>query len=138
MKYLFEWTPAISVGDKIIDTQHQKLLGEVNTLLSYIVAERDDQMISDAVAFLDRYISDHLSYEEKYMEEHNYPDIEAHKKLHKDFIEHYKFFHKQLDAGVSRETLATEIEQYIGNWWLDHIGKEDHKYAIYIASQEQK
>ena len=40
MKYLFEWTPAISVGDAIIDEQHQRLLGEVNTLLSYIVSKK--------------------------------------------------------------------------------------------------
>jgi len=40
MKYLFEWTPAISVDDPIIDGQHQRLLGEVNVLLSYIVAEK--------------------------------------------------------------------------------------------------
>jgi hemerythrin len=138
MKYLFEWTPAISVDDKKIDGQHQKLLGQVNTLLSYIVAEKNDAMVIDAVTFLDKYINEHLAYEEIYMAEHKYPDIENHIKYHKDFIEHYKSFKEKLLAGVSRESLALEIEQYIGNWWLIHIAVEDHKYAEFIKTHENK
>lgn len=137
MKYLFEWTPAISVGDAKIDGQHQKLLGQVNTLLSYIVSEKNDAIVIDAVIFLDKYINEHLAYEEQYMAEHKFPDIENHIKYHKDFIEHYKTFKDKLYAGVSRESLALEIEQYIGNWWLTHIAVEDHKYAEFIKSHEQ-
>jgi len=136
MKYLFEWTPSISVGDAVIDGQHQRLLGQVNTLLSYIISEKNDALIVEAVSFLDKYISDHLAYEEKYMSDHKYPDIENHIKYHKDFIEHYKVFKEKLDAGVSRETLALEIEQYIGDWWIAHIGYEDKKYAEFIKSHE--
>ena len=137
MKYLFEWTPEMSVYDVIIDEQHKRLLGEVNTLLSYVVAEKNDEMISQAISFLDRYITEHLYYEEQYMEDHKFPLLKEHLKLHKDFIDHYNFFKKQFDAGVSRETLAFEIEQYIGNWWIEHIGKEDHKYAEYIRIHEK-
>jgi len=136
MKYLFEWTPKISVGDVIIDKQHQRLLGQVNTLLSYIISEKDDTIVTEAVAFLDEYINDHFAYEEQYMAEHKFPGIENHIKYHKDFIEHYKNFKERLLAGVSRETLSLEIEQYIGNWWLTHIAVEDHKYAEFIKNHE--
>ena len=138
MKYLFQWTPEISVGDEKIDGQHQRLLGQVNTLLSYIVSEKNDAIVSDAVSFLDKYINEHFAYEEYYMQEHNYPDKENHIKYHKDFAEHYKAFKERLNAGVSRESLALEIEQYIGNWWLTHIAVEDHKYAEFIKARENK
>lgn len=134
MKYLFEWTPEISVFDTKIDGQHQRLLGQVNTLLSYIVSEKNDAIVIDAVKFLDKYISEHLAYEKKYMLEHKYPDIENHIKLHEDFIKHYKTFRERLNAGVPRESLALEIENYIGNWWLSHIAVEDHKYAEFIKA----
>ena len=138
MKYLFEWTPEISVGDATIDGQHQRLLGQVNTLLSYVVSEKNDAIVDEAVAFLDEYINNHLAYEEKYMTEHKYPDIENHIKYHKNFIENYKNFKEKLNAGVSRESLALDIEQYIGNWWLQHIGFEDKKYALFIKEHEAK
>ena len=136
MKYLFEWTPEISVGDVIIDGQHQRLLGQVNTLLSYIIAEKDDKIIADAVSFLDKYVKEHFAYEEEYMTEHKYPDIVGHVKYHKNFAEEYEMFKKKFDAGVSKEALALEIEEYIGNWWLQHIGHEDKKYAVYIKDHE--
>jgi hemerythrin-like metal-binding protein len=132
MKYLFEWTPEISVGEAKIDEQHKRLLGQTNTLLSYVIAEKNDAIVIDAVYFLDKYINEHFVYEEQYMAEHKFPEIKEHIKHHADFIEHYKSFKEKLLAGVSRESLALEIEQYIGNWWLEHIGKEDHKYGVFI------
>jgi hemerythrin-like metal-binding protein len=136
MKYLFEWTPEISVNNAIIDGQHQRLLGQVNTLISYVVSDKFDAVVTDAVVFLDKYINEHFVYEEQYMMEYKFPEIEAHKILHADFIFHYKKFKERMNAGVSRETLAMEIEQYIGNWWLEHIAKEDKKYADYIKNHE--
>ena len=136
MKFLFEWTPKISVGDETIDKQHQKLLGQVNTLLSAVVSGLNDQTTLEAVAFLDTYITDHLLYEEKYMKEHNFPDIENHIKMHRDFIEHYKIFKDNLTKGVSKEILALDIEQYIGNWWIEHIGIADKQYALFIQGQK--
>ena len=136
MKYLFEWTPNISVGNKKIDGQHQKLLGQVNTLISYIISGKNDEVVAEAISFLDKYIDEHLEYEEKYMTEHRYPDKDKHVKFHDDFIQYYKTFKKQLDAGIPKEDLAIEIEQYIGNWWLEHIGKEDKKYADYIRNDK--
>lgn len=138
MKYLFEWTPAISVFDNKIDAQHQRLLGQINTLLSYILSEKNDEIIVEAVSFLDRYVNEHFTYEEKYMVDHEYPDIENHIKWHKDFAKHYEIFKKELSAGASRETLALDIEHYIGNWWLTHITVEDHKYAEFIKAHEKK
>jgi len=134
MKYLFEWTSDISVGNDKIDQQHQRLLGQVNILLSYIVSGEKNEIVIEAVSFLDRYINEHFTYEEQYMMEHKYPDIENHIKHHKDFIEHYNNFKKRLNAGISKETLALEIENYIGNWWLEHIGHEDKKYAEFIKN----
>src|ERR1035437_3012954 len=138
MKYLFEWTPAISVEDMKIDAQHQRLLGEVNNLLSYVVSGKDEKIVDDSVAFLDEYITDHLAYEEEYMAKHKYPDIEKHIEYHKDFIVRYELFKHKLNDGVSRESLVLEIEQYIGNWWLNHIGIADKKYAEYIKTHALK
>ncbi len=137
MKYMFEWTPEISVNDEIIDNQHRKLLGQINTLLEDITKGVSDERLLEAVTFLDKYIYGHLAYEEKYMREHNYPYIDEHKKMHGDFIGHYKIFKEKMDKSAQREVLALEIEQYMGNWWLDHIGKEDKKYAVYIMQHEK-
>lgn len=137
MKYLFEWTPAISVGNEIIDKQHQKLLNELNVLLSNLFADSADTVIDEAVSFLSRYIDEHLMYEEKYMEEHKYPEIDFHKSLHRGFMDQYEVFKKRLAGGAPKKELILEIEEYIGTWWIHHIGVEDKKYAVYIQKHEK-
>ncbi|MFA5934829.1 MAG: hemerythrin family protein [Candidatus Paceibacterota bacterium] len=136
MNYLFEWTTSISVNEKNIDMQHKRLLHQVNILLSAVVNNSGDEIITEAIDFLDSYINEHLMYEEKYMIENNYPDIEKHVTMHHDFIIHYKDFKNKFIAGVSKDKLALEIEQYIGNWWIEHIGKMDKQYALYIESKK--
>jgi len=124
----------MSVFDEKIDAQHQKLLNQVNVMLSSILGGKGHETVHDAINFLDKYIFEHLAYEEVYMSEHKYPDIENHKKMHRDFIEHYKKFKKNFEAGASKEVLALDIEQYIGNWWIEHIGVEDKKYALFVKN----
>jgi len=138
MRYLFEWTPAISVGDETIDKQHQKLLNELNVLLSNLFAGSSDKIINEAVSFLSEYIDGHLAYEEKYMEEHKYPEIDFHKSLHRGFMDQYEVFKKRLAAGASKKELILEIEEYIGSWWIHHISIEDKKYAVFIQQMEKK
>ena len=137
MKYLFEWTPAMSVGDEIIDKQHQRLLNELNVLISNLFAGSADVIIGDAVSFLSKYIKEHLLYEEKYMEEHKYPEIDFHKSLHRGFMDQYEVFKKRLSEGAPKKELILEIEEYIGSWWIHHIGVEDKKYAVFIQENEK-
>jgi hemerythrin-like metal-binding protein len=88
--------------------------------------------VEEAINFFDDYIKDHLVYEENYMLSNNYPDFFGHKNLHEDFIEKYNLFKSQLKSGVPANVLIMDVETYIGNWWLNHIGIEDKKYDIFI------
>ena len=139
MEYkFFEWTPDISVGEPNIDGQHQKLLGEVNTILSNLIAGADDNIIREAISFLNDYIDTHFAYEEKYMQDHGYPEFETHKSFHQDFIKHYDDFKQKFEnKTVPRTELISQVETYIGNWWLQHIKIADKKYATFIESQNK-
>lgn len=128
----FEWTSELSVGNNVIDVQHKRLLSQVNKIISSIATGIDKEDVEDAINFFDEYIKDHLAYEEAYMLSNNYPDFLEHKNLHEDFIEKYNLFKGQLKAGVPADILIMDVETYIGNWWLKHIGIEDKKYAIFI------
>ncbi|MBU6370585.1 MAG: hemerythrin family protein [Patescibacteria group bacterium] len=133
----FEWTKDMSVGDETIDRQHQQLLKEIDILLSVLIAGADETAIASAVAFLSDYIATHLAYEEEYMRQHGYPDIDFHISLHRDFIDHYELFKKEVTDGVPRKELISEIAQYVGAWWLKHILIEDKKYARYVAEHRK-
>lgn len=134
----FEWTESISVGNEAIDSQHKKLLAQINEIINDIVSNVNQVKVKEAIGFLDSYIKEHLLFEEEYMKSINYPHLEEHKKIHQDFIQKYYKFKGEFNRGEENEKLMLEIEKYIGEWWIEHIGKEDKKYYLFAEEQKNK
>lgn len=135
MDIQFTWTPALSVGDEKLDQQHHQLLEQINKLLNAIVAGKDNLLvIGNTLEFLDQYIDAHFADEERYMQEHQYPGLEAHHKLHTQFIEQYSSIRARMLAFDSPEKVLVDLEQHLGRWWIDHIGVADKEYAEYVRT----
>jgi hemerythrin-like metal-binding protein len=132
MSIYFEWTKDMSVGEDHIDNQHQKLLLQINEIIHAMTFGATSKEVSEAIHFFDGYVNDHFSYEEEYMRKYNYPEFDEHRGRHKEFILNNLSFKKKLNSGVSPRELILDIETYIGQWWLKHIGQEDKKYHDFI------
>lgn len=134
-----KWTEDFSVGDKEIDSQHKKLLMEINKILDAIVFGVDAKEVHDnIIPFLDEYIKEHFSYEENYMRKMNYPNFKKHKRQHYNFIKNYIKFKNEFDNGVDRKKFISRIEKFLGTWWLKHIGKEDREYQQFLINERSK
>ena len=136
MEIKFMWDQNMSVNDDIIDSQHKQLLNQINILLDVIFNEKDISVIKETVMFLDQYISGHLKYEEEYMTKHMYPEFSEHKKVHENFNEKYAEFKTRLETSGPTKEIFSEVETFLGNWWIHHIGHEDKKYAQFIKENE--
>ncbi|PJA46923.1 hemerythrin [Candidatus Uhrbacteria bacterium CG_4_9_14_3_um_filter_41_35] len=128
---MLEWNPSISVNDATIDSQHQKLLHQINVLLETIRSHSEKEKTEESLKFLDDYINDHLAYEEVYMKKHQYPAYKEHKQIHQTFKKRYKAFKIELKT-ESNEVVTNNIENFLANWWWNHISVEDQKYQDYI------
>lgn len=128
----FEWTKDMSVDEDNIDYQHQQLLEQLNKIIDVMFLGTKSKEVSEAVSFFEKYYKEHFSYEEYYMEKHNYPALEEHKSKHGDFIKKYFAFKEKLGKGVKLDELTMEIEKYLGKWWIEHIGREDQKYRLFL------
>jgi hemerythrin len=136
MKYLFEWTSDMSVNEAKIDAQHKELFNQMNILMSAIVNHMELGVTENAMDFLGKYIESHLKYEEEYMSENNYPELDKHKVEHKDFIDNYLKLKAKRLYDVPVNEIVSEIEMFLGNWLIAHIGHTDQKYAVYIKQQK--
>lgn len=136
MSISFQWTKDISVGNDLIDNQHKKLLAQINKIVESLVFGVDQKKLEDIIAFFDEYINEHFSYEEEYMKKINYPHLEEHKKMHQDFINNYIKFKSEFNKDIDKEKIIFEIENYIGKWWIEHIGKEDKKYQLFLEEKD--
>lgn len=133
MDFHFEWTVEMSVGEPMIDAQHIKLLGQLNTVIDAMVHGPTSIEVLDALTFFERYVSEHLTYEEAYMEKHAYSGIAHHKELHEDFRHRYAEFRSQLESGQKPVNVLIGMEGFLGRWFLDHIKHEDQKYHLEIG-----
>lgn len=130
MAIYFKWTKEMSVGNEIIDSQHKRLLSQVNEIINALAFGVNSNQVKSALDFFDQYITEHFKFEEEYMKEMNFPDLDEHIKYHQDFVQKY-FDFKEKFSQIPPEELILEIEEYLGNWWIEHIGKEDKKYYLF-------
>lgn len=136
------WTKKMSVYDEKIDGQHKRLLETLEELREELSSGVDMNTLRKTLDFLSKYITEHLDYEESYLIKHNYPDFDKHKAIHDKFRAYYKGFgdkfRKVYYAGnfssKDIEVLVTDAENFLADWWLNHIQKDDHKYAVFIKS----
>jgi hemerythrin-like metal-binding protein len=137
MGFQFTWTEELSVGNTALDREHERLLEQVNILVNAIVAQNDPAVIQSVIEFLNTYITDHFSHEERYMMDNDYPDVEAHIALHREFTRQYDELKQKILLHGSSEDLLLDAENKLARWWVEHIGVEDKKYAAFIAIREK-
>ena len=136
MSVYFEWNESMSVDEPTIDAQHKRLLAQVNKVIEAMLFGIASKEVNEAISFFDTYINEHLAYEEEYMRRRGYLDLEKHKQKHQDFRKKYAEFNEKLKGGKTSSELLIEMEEFLGNWWLGHIGYEDKKYHDALGSVE--
>jgi len=122
---LIEWSKALSVDIKVIDDQHKKLLGYMNSLYEALNQKKEKDILMGLFDDLDDYTRTHFVLEEKYFEKFNYIDTKSHVLQHKEFIKKLEQMKKQIPKDLmDSEDLLT----FLLEWLMNHIKISDHNY----------
>ena len=128
------WTPALSIGVEEIDRQHKQLIKLVNELLAMDNIRVDSEMISDALTRMTDYANYHFTSEEKFMQEQGYPQFEAHRRQHVEFIR--KTAELAIGAIAHRKTVPVEMLEYLKSWLVNHIMISDMKIRDFVERKK--
>jgi len=124
------WNNSYSVGNLTIDDEHMQMIQVYNELIDLIENDENDRRsFASILSKLTDFSLYHFKNEEKYMLDMKYPDIEEHKKLHKEYIYQVALFNTELLG--PNPPKPTEIIFFVKNWLDNHIFKEDIKYEKY-------
>jgi hemerythrin len=124
---LIQWNDSLSVGVAEIDKQHQKLVQMINDLHDAMRQAKGSSVLGPLVSGLIDYTNTHFKAEEKYFIRFAYPETEAHKKLHADFVAKVLDFKKKFEA--NSVGLSMDVMNFLSNWLQSHIKGEDKKYT---------
>ena len=123
------WTDDLSVKNQQIDKEHQQLFQLIDNFYIGIMDNSPRERLEELIIGLVDYTSTHFENEEKHMMLMNYPDLEAHRKLHQHFIEKVKNYHERLISG--KLILSIEVTNFLKDWLVNHIKGSDQQYAAF-------
>jgi len=123
----FQWDEGLSVGNSLIDRDHQELIELVNSLHQAASDGREAALIGRILDNLLSYTQEHFQREEMLMEYINYPDQLAHKALHKKLIAQVLVLQEALNKGA--HTVARDTAELLRFWLTHHIHRNDRQLA---------
>lgn len=131
MNLYITWKAENEVGIPIIDEQHRGAVATINSLFYFMQQDKGMEALLPTLKVLDQYTKIHFETEEMILTQEGYPDLEAHVMIHRDLV-------RQM-AEVMRRAVAqsdpTIVLVFLKDWWMDHINKEDKKYAAYMRAK---
>lgn len=128
---IFEWTPALAVGNEAIDSDHRHLIDLINKLFFAISNGKGNVVLGEIVDELIQYTETHFQREEALMQKIGYGSYEAHKAAHDVLVVEVRQLQAQFIAGLVVSPM--NVFSFLGDWLFKHIQACD--VALGAASQ---
>ncbi len=122
------WNEEKSLGIPIIDEQHRGIISTINSLYYFIQNGRGDEVLKPTLTILEQYTTVHFKTEEDLMKKAKYPSLDQHMAYHEALVEKTHAIADSWDSSREPESVL----KFLKDWWLNHISKEDLKYAPYL------
>jgi hemerythrin-like metal-binding protein len=133
---LLEWTPSMSVGEAALDDDHRHLLQLLNQVTTaQVLGNR--AIVEYVLDELHFYIQEHFQREERHMEAMAFPQLDAHRKIHRSYSEKIAQIRWQFLRGLRGE-LSEELLSLLSNWLTEHIMGVDKAYKVFQEQQLQR
>lgn len=130
----YQWHDSLSVGQALMDLQHQRLFAINQELSAELKNGVDAEELQSIVARLLAYTRSHFAEEEWLMQQADFPDFAHHKELHDALTNTLIDLEVKLGNGQLR-MVAEFLPAFVGQWLTQHIAVADQQYARYIRTE---
>jgi len=131
---LMTWNDKLSVGVKVLDDDHKKLVGMVNQLYDAIQSGHGKDSLGKTLDGLIEYTKVHFGHEEQFFAQTSYAASADHKKEHDDLTRQVLDIQQKYKKGATG-CLSLEVMNFLKNWLVTHIQGSDQKYGPYLNSK---
>jgi hemerythrin-like metal-binding protein len=142
------WVEKMSVEQSQIDSQHHKLLNQLNKLLDLVKSGEEVNVIRECIHFFDGYAKEHFSYEEEYMKKVDFPGLKKHKEFHGMFVKKLKELEQEFDnilyvekspVLISEKLSKTilNLRKFVSDWLVHHILGADQEYHKFVKGKKK-
>ena len=131
---LMTWTDKLSVGIKVIDEDHKRLVAMVNELYDSMQAGHGKEALGRILNDLVQYTKVHFAREERFFAETGYPAGDAHKREHDTLTNQVLEVQQKYISGASA-ALSIDVLRFLKDWLIRHIQGSDQKYRPHLNAK---
>lgn len=131
-----QWTDDLTIGIEKIDAQHRTLIEKFNQFIDACHRHEAREMIPELINFLENYIREHFADEERCMMRENYPRLEEHKQLHREFVDKVTGLRQQLAEEGTSMSLVINLNETLLRWFINHIKRVDKELGEFMHSRD--
>ncbi|HEY9763399.1 MAG TPA: hemerythrin family protein [Trichocoleus sp.] len=121
----FEWNESLSVGVRMIDTQHKELIAAFNNLSDAIEQGTGATAIKKLLIFLKYYAEWHFEHEESCAAKHHCAIADTNRQAHATFLEIFSTLQTRYRESGANEEIARQAHTQLADWLVGHIMKID-------------
>lgn len=129
----FPWTSDLAVGVPTMDDQHKVLLRLINRLADLTESGGGGASIRIVLGQLVDYTRFHFKDEESVMAGHGFPGIDAHRKIHAEFVAEVERLASSVGRGT--EVDAASLLPVLKDWLVKHIQGTDKIYGAHVGAK---
>lgn len=128
MEDYLTWNEQYNVGVAVIDREHKKLFSILNKLFHFGHSEKKGRFAcQESIKYFKDHAIQHFADEEAYMASINYPGLEIHKRIHRDFRERMlPSLENELELTDFSGTSIHHFLDTCAEWLIGHTLIEDH------------
>ena len=130
-----EWRDSFVTGIQEIDDQHKELFQIINKLFDACSQGKGKDEVKNVIDFLSDYVVRHFATEESLQQQYNYPEYDAHKKLHEDFINEFSDIKKEFEAQGATPMFVMQVNRRVVDWLIMHIGRVDKELGKFLKDK---
>ncbi len=128
---LIRWSPEMSVGVDLFDTDHRHLIDLVNAIYDGLRQGHGKAALGRILDELIEYTVEHFSREEEAFKRSGYPAAGPHKEQHEKLKKEVVRLRQQYQENFSAK-LGMEVIQFLKNWLVTHIMETDMRYGPHL------
>ena len=131
---LLSWSPQYSIGNDLIDAEHEELFRLINAFDDRWQEKRDQQSIAVLLNRLIAYAEMHFQHEETIMRDAEFPRLAEHQKTHEAMVE--TIFNLRQSFEAQHSHLEMNTMKFIKTWLLGHIVQNDYLFRDFLARRK--
>lgn len=125
-------TKALETGNSVIDLQHKTWIENLNKVLEDCRQGKGRENMQHNLLFLRDYTAKHFQDEERLQKQYNYPGYITHKQYHDAFKKVVESILEEFNRTGPSIVLTGRINKELGDWFINHIQKEDFRLVEHI------